>query len=121
MLRHLEERIQQLCTKDRATEPQAESGTVYALMYKSPSLSTCIFCARKSRVLGRSRNACRERRNTSVLDEISKNRVKELCDQIAKEQDHYRFSLLISELNRILETSRAGSNGNVALSVSEPS
>jgi len=53
-----------------------------------------------------------------VLDEDSKQRVKELCDQIAKEQDRNRFSLLISELNHILESSgvvhngRDGHNGN---------
>jgi len=38
-----------------------------------------------------------------VLDEVSKKRVKELCDQIAKEQDHKRFSVLISELNQVLD------------------
>lgn len=45
-----------------------------------------------------------------MLDEESKQRVKELCDQIAKERDHNRFSLLISELNRILEASRAATD-----------
>ncbi len=40
-----------------------------------------------------------------MLDEISKQRVKELCDQIAREQDRHRFSRLISELNQILEDS----------------
>jgi len=38
-----------------------------------------------------------------VLDDLSKKRVKELCDQIAKEQDHKRFSLLIAELNQMLD------------------
>ena len=38
-----------------------------------------------------------------MLDDLSKQRVKELCDQIAKEQDHKRFSLLISELNDVLD------------------
>jgi hypothetical protein len=39
-----------------------------------------------------------------VLDEASKQRVKDLCDQIAKEQDHKRFSLLIAELDQLLES-----------------
>ena len=49
-----------------------------------------------------------------MIDEESKLRVKELCDQIAKEQDRNRFSQLIAELNRILETSgaRQGDNGS---------
>ena len=38
-----------------------------------------------------------------MLDDLSKKRVKELCDQIAKEQDHKRFSLLIAELNDMLD------------------
>ena len=45
-----------------------------------------------------------------MLDENSKQRVKELCDQIAKEQDRDRFSLLISELNHLLELSGARPN-----------
>ena len=39
-----------------------------------------------------------------MLDDESKKRVKDLCDQIAKEQDRNRFSVLVAELNRILET-----------------
>jgi hypothetical protein len=46
-----------------------------------------------------------------VLDEVSKQRVKELCDQIAKEQDRHRFSRLISELNQILEDSGTRTSG----------
>jgi hypothetical protein len=38
-----------------------------------------------------------------VFDEASKERIKQLCDLIAKEQDHRRFSLLIAELNQLLE------------------
>lgn len=38
-----------------------------------------------------------------MLDDLSKTRVKELCDQIAKEQDHKRFSLLIAQLNDMLD------------------
>ena len=38
-----------------------------------------------------------------MLDEVSKKRVKELCDQRAKEQDHKRFSVLIRELNQVLD------------------
>lgn len=40
-----------------------------------------------------------------MLSESAKQRVKDLCDQIANEKDHGRFSLLISELNQILEQS----------------
>jgi len=39
----------------------------------------------------------------AMLDEQSKLRVKELCDLIAKEQDHHRFSSLVEELNRLLD------------------
>ena len=38
-----------------------------------------------------------------MLDEQSKLKVKELCDLIAKEQDHKQFSILISQLNHLLE------------------
>jgi hypothetical protein len=38
-----------------------------------------------------------------VFDEASKERIKQLCDLIAKEQDQRRFSLLIAELNQLLE------------------
>lgn len=38
-----------------------------------------------------------------MLDESSKQRVKELCDLIAREQDHHRFSVLVAELNQLLD------------------
>ena len=38
-----------------------------------------------------------------MFDGPSKERIKQLCDLIAKEQDHRRFSLLIAELNQLLE------------------
>lgn len=38
-----------------------------------------------------------------LLDDEAKQRVKELCDLIAKEQDHRHFSVLLEELNNILE------------------
>jgi hypothetical protein len=38
-----------------------------------------------------------------VLDDAAKDRVKYLCDQIATEQDHNRFSQLVAELNQLLE------------------
>lgn len=38
-----------------------------------------------------------------MLDEQSKLKVKELCDLIAKEQDHKQFSILIAQLNHLLE------------------
>ena len=48
-----------------------------------------------------------------MLDEASKRRVKDLCDLIAKEQDHHRFSQLIAELNQLLEASDLSSrDGN---------
>ena len=42
-----------------------------------------------------------------MLDEASKQRVKSLCDQIAKEEDRDGFSKLISELNELLESADA--------------
>jgi hypothetical protein len=42
-----------------------------------------------------------------VLDEASKQRVKDLCNQIAQEQDHRRFSQLIAELNQLLDSANA--------------
>jgi hypothetical protein len=39
----------------------------------------------------------------AMLDEPSKQRMKELCDLIANEQDHHRFSSLVAELNRLLD------------------
>jgi len=38
-----------------------------------------------------------------MLDEASKQRVKELCDLIAKEQDAHRFSTLLAQLNQVLD------------------
>lgn len=38
-----------------------------------------------------------------MLNESSKQRVKQLCEQIANEQDHNRFSVLIAELNGLLD------------------
>jgi len=38
-----------------------------------------------------------------MLDEQSKQRVKELCDLITKEQDRHRFSSLVEELSRVLD------------------
>lgn len=43
-----------------------------------------------------------------MLDDISKQRVKELCDLIAKEQDQKRFSVLIQELNQLLDGFQTG-------------
>lgn len=44
-----------------------------------------------------------------MLDDGSKQRVKDLCDLIAKEQDHKRFSMLIQELNQLLDGVQASS------------
>jgi hypothetical protein len=43
-----------------------------------------------------------------VLNEAAKQRVKYLCDQIAKEQNQARFSQLIAELNEVLESAQDG-------------
>ena len=40
-----------------------------------------------------------------MLDEQEKHHVKELCERIAKEQDHNQFSILIAQLNQLLEQS----------------
>jgi len=40
-----------------------------------------------------------------MLDEQEKHQVKELCERIAKEQDHNQFSILIAQLNQLLEKS----------------
>jgi hypothetical protein len=47
-----------------------------------------------------------------MLDETAKERVKQLCDLIAREQDHRRFSLLLTELNQVLEGARTGTRGS---------
>ena len=43
-----------------------------------------------------------------MLDDASKQRVKNLCDLIAKEQDQKRFSVLIQELNQLLDGFQPG-------------
>jgi hypothetical protein len=45
-----------------------------------------------------------------MLDDASKQRVKELCDLIAKEQNAYRFSDLLRQLNAVLD----GTDGAIA-------
>jgi hypothetical protein len=45
------------------------------------------------------------RENQGMLDDASKQRVKELCDLIAKEQNAYRFSDLLRQLNAVLDGS----------------
>jgi hypothetical protein len=44
-----------------------------------------------------------------VLDEAAKERMRFLCDQIAREQDRDRFSKLVSELNQLLESAEVRS------------
>jgi hypothetical protein len=46
-----------------------------------------------------------------MLDEQEKHQVKELCERIAKEQDHNQFSILIAQLNQLLEKSEIRTNG----------
>jgi hypothetical protein len=60
-----------------------------------------------------------------VFDGELKERIKQLCDLIAKEQDHQRFSLLIAELNQLLEEvqplrDRSDSSAQVPLSSQPP-
>ena len=43
-----------------------------------------------------------------LLDELAKQRVKELCDLIAKEQNPSRFSTLLMELNELLDGASGG-------------
>lgn len=45
-----------------------------------------------------------------MLDEATKRRVQDLCDLIAREQDHHRFSQLIAELDQVLEASDLNAN-----------
>lgn len=40
-----------------------------------------------------------------MLDEQSKQKVKDLCDRIAKERDQKQFSILIKQLNDLLDGS----------------
>ena len=47
-----------------------------------------------------------------MLDDSSKQRVKDLCDQIAKEQDQKRFSVLIHELNQLLDGAQTSSESD---------
>lgn len=53
----------------------------------------------------------------NVLDDAAKQRVKDLCDLIAKEQDQTRFSVLIHELNQLLDGLHTGgaTDGRVGL------
>ena len=45
-----------------------------------------------------------------MLDDESKQKVKDLCDRIAKEQDQRQFSILITQLNDLLDGSDLRSN-----------
>jgi hypothetical protein len=59
-----------------------------------------------------------------MLDELSKERVKHLCDLIAKEQDHQRFSVLVAELNDLLDgcdSGRKDGDGSPSSSFKTPS
>ncbi len=42
-----------------------------------------------------------------MLDETSKRRIKELCNAIANESDHDRFSQLVGELNQVFDTAES--------------
>ncbi len=60
-----------------------------------------------------------------LLDEEAKQRVKELCDLIAKERDHRQFSVLLQELNDVLDgvkpNNSKDSNQNLSSSPAESS
>lgn len=56
-----------------------------------------------------------------MLDDGSKQRVKDLCDLIAKEQDHKRFSILIQELNQLLDGVQPSSEDGARTSISPAS
>jgi hypothetical protein len=47
----------------------------------------------------------RRKETVTMLDEQEKHQVKQLCERIAKEQDHDQFSILIAQLNHLLEQS----------------
>jgi hypothetical protein len=47
----------------------------------------------------------RRKEAITMLDEQEKHQVKQLCERIAKEQDHDQFSILIAQLNHLLEQS----------------
>lgn len=38
------------------------------------------------------------------MEDVNKSRVHELFDQIAAEKDHDKFTALVAELNRLLDT-----------------
>jgi ribosomal protein L12E/L44/L45/RPP1/RPP2 len=42
-----------------------------------------------------------------VFNEQSKERIKQLCESVTKEQDQRRFSMLIAELDQLLEELQA--------------
>jgi len=55
-------------------------------------------------------NPAPKKGDTGMLDEQEKHQVKELCERIAKEQDHNQFSTLIAQLNQLLEQSELRTN-----------
>ena len=58
-----------------------------------------------------------------MFNEQSKERIKQLCESITKEQDQRRFSLLIAELDQLLEKlqpTRTGSADSAAPTSSVP-
>jgi hypothetical protein len=50
----------------------------------------------------------------SVFNEQSKQRIKQLCESITREQDQHRFSLLINELDQLLEKLQASQSRGAA-------
>jgi hypothetical protein len=55
-----------------------------------------------------------------MWDDLSKERLKDICNRIANEKDHKEFSILIAELNRLLDPSR-DERGKQNVSLSSPS
>ena len=81
------------------------SGTVDAWSRQTRSTSTSLAPATGGAAFAITpANLLRRKETTgAMLDEQSKQRMKELCDRIANEQDHHRFSSLVAELNRLLD------------------
>ena len=76
----------------------------YAWSCDRPLPNMSVKFANRWRTIAALLNLAPARRETKkVLDDATKQRVKELCDMIAKEQDQTRFSMLISELNSLFD------------------
>jgi hypothetical protein len=100
----LEDRIQQLCAQIAATDNDEEIYSLCSELREALSRQSLISAikSRTTRPLPKGILPGREIRRV-LLDDEAKQRVKELCDLIAKEQDHRHFSVLLEELNNVLD------------------